>query len=150
MKGRRHTAKVHWTEMDKRERYAAAGLVAEQPGVHVVSVGSPVPRRRQERARSKCLTALIVELSAFGVNHLYLEARERTLNERDIATVVAARRSLPKGTQLRADHVSGADEPLLWVADIVAGAVRAHRQGDGQYAEVLGDQLMDFDVRTDC
>jgi len=150
MKGGRATDKAHWTEMDHRERLAAARLVADQTGLHIVSVGSPVPKRRQERARSKCLMALIMELHGFGVNQLYLEAREEALNKRDIATVVAARQALPKGTRFRADHIPGPTEPLLWVSDIVAGAVRAQRQGNSQYRDVLGEVLLDFDVPTGC
>lgn len=36
-------------------------------------------------------------------------------------------------------------DPLLWVSDIFAGAVRAHRRGDAQYWDILGDALIDFD-----
>ncbi|MGW2838343.1 hypothetical protein ACWCWD_11165 [Streptomyces sp. NPDC001493] len=150
LKGRRATSKIHWTEMDQRQRNAAARLVASQSGIHIVSVGAPVPRRKQERARAKCLTALVVELHGFGVDQLYIEARQETLNARDIRTVLAARANLPKGTRLQADHVHGNDEPLLWVSDIVAGAVRAHRQGDHQYTQQLGEALIDFEVDTGC
>ncbi|WP_052489859.1 hypothetical protein [Streptomyces sp. 150FB] len=150
LKGQRDTSKAHWTEMDDRQRRDAARLVAAQSGLHIVSVGVPVPKRKQERARSKCLTALVYELHAFGIDQLYLEARESTLNARDITTVVAARRNMPKGTRFQADHIHGRDEPLLWVSDIVAGAVRAQRQGDERYTSLLGDVLFDFNVPTSC
>ncbi|MER5911915.1 hypothetical protein ABT124_15755 [Streptomyces sp. NPDC001982] len=150
-KGSRSTAKLHWNEMDRTERKDAAQLVAGQEGLHIVSVGSPVPRRKQERARAKCLRALILELHAFGVTRLCLEAREKELNARDIHTVATVRQTaLPKGTQIRADHTPGATEPLLWISDIVAGAVRAQRQGDSTYTDLLDRTLMDFDVVTDC
>ncbi|MFB7293534.1 hypothetical protein [Actinacidiphila glaucinigra] len=150
-KGSRATAKLHWNEMDRIERKDAAQLVAGQQGLHIVSVGSPVPRRKQERARAKCLRALILELHGFGVTRLCLEAREKELNARDIRTVVTTRQTaLPKGTQIRVEHMPGATEPLLWISDIVAGVVRAHRQGDHTYTELLGPTLLDFDVTTDC
>lgn len=44
-------------------------------GFHVVAVGNPVPRRRQERARAACLTALVGELHGFGVQYLLIEVR---------------------------------------------------------------------------
>ena len=150
LKGRRDTSKVHWTEMNQQQRRQAAQLIAAQEQLHIVSVGSPVPRRRQERARSKSLGELARQLYGFGVNQLYLEAREKELNKRDIATITEVRRGLPKGTTFRADHIPGALEPLLWVSDIVAGSVRAHRQGDAQYRDILGDALIDFDVPTGC
>jgi len=59
-----------------------------------------------------------------------------------------ARFDLPKGTQLRVDHQVGAIEPLFWVADIVAGAVRASHQGLGTYRDLLGDQVHVIEV--DC
>ncbi|MEU8883865.1 hypothetical protein [Streptomyces hydrogenans] len=137
--------------MDHRQRNDAAQLVANQNGIHVVAVGTPVPRRKQERARSKSLSALIVELHGFEIDHLYIEAREATLNQKDIATVAYTRRnSLPKGTVFRADHIPGPTEPLLWISDIVAGAVHAHRKGDQRYTQLLGDTLLEFEVPTYC
>lgn len=136
--------------MDRKQRRDAAQLVAAQSGLHVVAIGTPVPKRKQERARSKSLTALIVELHGFGVDQLYLEAREPALNRRDIATVTQARQThLPKGTRLRADHLPGSTEPLLWISDIVAGAIRASRTGDPQYAAMLTN-VIDFEVSTNC
>jgi hypothetical protein len=35
---------------------------------------------------------------------------------------------------------------LLWIADIVAGAVRAHRQGELGYRDLLGSRLAVIDV----
>ncbi|MFJ4014456.1 hypothetical protein [Streptomyces sp. NPDC090026] len=137
--------------MDHRQRRDAAQLVAAQNGLNVVAVGTPVPKRKQERARSKSLTALVSELNGFGVDHLYIEAREPTLNKSDISTIARARQTvLPKGSVFRADHVYGHAEPLLWVSDIVAGAVHAHRKGDSQYTAMLGETLLDFEVTTDC
>ncbi|MFD0420333.1 hypothetical protein [Streptomyces parvus] len=151
LKGSRHTAKLHWTEMDRTERKDATQIVAAQRGLHVVSIGTPVPQRRQERARSKCLSALVVELHGFGISHLYLEARQEELNARDIRTIAAVRQTaLPKGTIMRGEHIPGAKEPLLWISDIVAGAVRTQRLGDSRYTDLLGETLIDFTVTTDC
>ncbi|WP_211831649.1 MULTISPECIES: hypothetical protein [Streptomyces violaceusniger group] len=148
-RGRRTTAKAHWTEMDQRERKQAAKTVARLGGVHVVAVGSPVPRRKQERARSKCLTQLVAQLHSFGVAQLFMEAREPQLNQRDIRTVQSARFLLPKGISFRIEHVFGRDEPLLWVADVVAGACRAHQLGENEYWAELANVVAEFDVKTD-
>lgn len=143
--------KAHWTEMTRAYREQAAKALAAVEGIHIVTVGSPVPRRRQERARARCLERLIIELHGFGITSLVIEAREPQLNRRDIETVKGARyRLLPKGSNFRVDHVLGPAEPLLWIADIVAGAVRAEQEGDSQYREILGDRIYDVMVPTGC
>jgi hypothetical protein len=60
--GSRRTATLHRHEMDRLQQKDAAQCVAGIEGFHVVDVGSPVPRHRQERAQAACLTALAGEL----------------------------------------------------------------------------------------
>jgi hypothetical protein len=148
--GSRRTNKLHWHEMDRLQQKDAAYRVAGIKGFHVVAVGAPVPRRRQERARATCLTALVGELHGFGVQHLLIEARSANLNRRDVATVQGARFALPKGNHFRVDHVPGSAEPLLWVADVVAGVVRASRQGSPIQLELLGERVHVLEVPTGC
>ena len=128
----------------------AAYRVAGIEGFHVVAVGTPVPRRRQKRARAACLTTLVGELHGFGVQHLLIEARAADLNRRDVATVQGARFALPKGSRFRVDHIPGSVEPLLWVADVVAGVVRASRQGSPIGLELLGERVHVLEVPTSC
>ena len=111
--------------MDRLQQKDAAHRVAGIEGFHVVAVGTPVPRRRQERARAACLRALVSALHGFGVQQLLIEARAPDLNRRDVATVQGARFALPKGSRFRVDHIPGSAEPLLWVADVVASVVRS-------------------------
>lgn len=94
--GSRRTNKLHWHEMDRLQQKDAAHRVAGISAIYVVALGTPVPRRRQERARAACLTALVSALHSFGVHHLLLEARTAELNRRDIATVQGARFALPR------------------------------------------------------
>ncbi|MFJ4672681.1 hypothetical protein [Kitasatospora purpeofusca] len=147
--GKRHH-KLHWTEMDHRQRAEASRTIAALGGLHLVAIGSPVPPRRQERARAKCLSELVAQLHDFKVDCLYLEAREQVLNRRDVRTVTNARHALPKGSTLRIEHVHGGSEPLLWVADVVAGACRFEQLGQGEYRAALGDDVLDFEVVTGC
>jgi len=79
------------------------------------------------------LAAFVVELHQFGVTRLLMEAREQELNERDVRTVTGARFLLLKGSEFRVDHEFGLRDPALWAADLVAGAVQAHRLGDSTY-----------------
>ncbi|MGO4747076.1 hypothetical protein AB4212_00250 [Streptomyces sp. 2MCAF27] len=146
LQGRHAPAKLHWTKRDDAERAELARAVAALDGLHVVAVGAPVRPRRQERARAHCLNLLVYELHGFGVEHLFMEARDPVLNARDVATVQQARYALPKDAHFRLDHLPGVVEPLLWVADIVAGAVRAEKLGDPQYQDILGERVIVFPV----
>ncbi|MFC4081514.1 hypothetical protein [Amycolatopsis samaneae] len=150
IKGRRRVGKLHWNEMDSAQREVAAKTLAEQPGFHVVAIGSPVPTRRQERARAWCLRRLVVELHGFGVDSLVLEARTSVLNARDVDTVKGARFALPRGTRFWVSHLPGRDEPLLWAADIVAGAMRADKEGRSACRQLLRDCVYEIEVETDC
>ena len=149
LRGRR-TGKTHWTEMDTQQRKHAATCVAGIEGMHIVAVGTPVPPRRQERARARCLEHLVPELHGYGVNTLVMEARTPGLDQRDVHAVIGARRALPKGTAFTVKHTVGAAEPLLWVADVLAGAVRASRHNDPSYRAILAERIYDFDVATGC
>jgi NADPH:quinone reductase-like Zn-dependent oxidoreductase len=84
------------------------------------------------------------------VQHLLIEARAANLNRRDVATVQGARFALPRGSHFRVDHIPGSAEPLLWVADGVAGVVRASRQGSPVGIELLGEHVHVLEVPTSC
>lgn len=137
--------------MDRLQQRHIAKQLADFDGLHVVVTGAPVPRRRQERARAKCLSALIHELYGYGVEKLILEARETELNQADIRTTAGVRQhDLPKGAQFRVEHVPGAHEPLLWAADVIAGTCRASREGHHEPRLLLGDRIYEIPLGTDC
>ena len=141
LRGSRRVDKLHWSEMDRDDRFHATETVRLLGSTHVVTVGSLVHRRGQERARRVSLRRMVFELHALGVERIYMEARQDRLDRSDVHLVRSARFDLPKGTQFRVDHERGALEPLFWVADIVAGAVRAGHQGRGVYRDRLGDSV---------
>lgn len=149
MRGARRTQKLHFNEMDPAQQRRAAKQLADLEGLHVVVIGAPVPRRRQERARAMCLRSLVCELHGLGVDTLYLEGREPELNQRDVRTVAGVRQSLlPKGTRFRVEHCPGGLEPLLWAADIVAGACRSAEQGLTECRQLLDERIYDLRVDT--
>ncbi|MDQ1740336.1 MAG: hypothetical protein QOE53_1988, partial [Pseudonocardiales bacterium] len=43
--------------------------------------------------------------------------------------------------ELRITHTPGPKDALLWVPDVVCGAVTHERAGEGQYAEILAARL---------
>lgn len=144
----RSPGKLHWAESSPRYRRAATERIAGLDAFHVVAVGAPVAPRKQERARAICLRRLVFELNGLGVTQLFMESRQQVLDRRDVLTVQQSRFDLPKGTSLHVEHRRGAVEPRLWVADVAAGVVRAHCQGDSTYRELLGDRLHLIEVPT--
>lgn len=150
LRGRKAGDKLHWNHLDSRQQQDAVKQVTALPGFHVVTVGSPVPQRRQERARAVCLGRLVIELHRLGVTQLLMEAREQDLNMRDVRTVAGTRHLLPKGSEFRVDHEFGLQDPVLWAADLVAGATRAHQLGDSTYWEMLTGHILKIEVATDC
>lgn len=148
MRGPRRDSKLHWYPMDDQEKLAAAKRIADIAEMQIVAVTAPVPLKGQERARALGLQCLVAELHAAGVRFLVAESRQRDLNARDIETVSRARRFvLPKGTDFRIEQRLGAAEPLLWISDVVAGAVRARLTGEERYFEVLAECVIE--VRVD-
>jgi hypothetical protein len=98
LRGRRRVPKLHWYEMDQAEQHHAAKALADLESLNIVVIAAPVPPRRQERARVKCLERLVPELASFDVETLYLEGRQPSLNKRDERTVSWIRQHrLPKG-----------------------------------------------------
>ncbi len=146
--GGRRSSKLHWYPMDHQEKLDVTKRVADFDELQVVTVGSPVRPKRQERGRRLCLQRLVTELHGAGVDTLIAEARQDDLNKRDIDSVRYARRLLPKGTRFQIEHRFGADEPLLWIADVVAGAVRARINGTGTFFQQLSGCVHEVRVDT--
>lgn len=146
LRGSRRVDKLHWSQMDRRERLEAAKRLADAGGAHLVAVATPVPPRRQERARARCLTVLASELHSRGVSDVVAESRQTVLDRRDVETVRGARYGLPPGARFHISHERGAVEPALWAADIVAGVVRMEREGDPSARRYLDPQLEVIDV----
>lgn len=119
----RRGPKLHWRDLDPRARQYVIATVASFDAYHVIVVAAPVELKRQERARALCLERLAWQLDGHGVQLLTLEARPPQLMRRDLQTIDALRgkKALPEG--LRIDHGLPSEEPMLWIADVVLGAL---------------------------
>ena len=142
--------RVHWRNESPARRRKVVAAVADLDPIHLVIVGVGLDNPRQERARRLCLQRLLWELQTVDVHQVWLEARTSSLNHKDIALVDLLRVQGVLGPDLRVEHVRPTGmlgEPLLWLADIVAGAVSAAR-GDGelQYLAPLEPLLIEHIV----
>lgn len=130
--------KVHWRETtNDRERRRIIDAVAGAGVEHVVVVRDGSPGERPERRRRHCLERLCYELDQLGVSRLLLESRGPADDKRDrnLLDTMLAKRTLPGG--LRIGHATGPSEPLLWLPDVVCGAVTHSRLGDDSYLQAL-------------
>ena len=135
---RRGKSKLHWRDLGAKGRTQAIDVIANLNAYHVVVVAAPVDLRRQERARALCLERLAWELDSDGVELLTLEARPPNLMRRDrqLVDVLRTRQALPTG--LRVQHGFPSEEPMLWIADQVLGALgESLAGGDGRWFEQL-------------
>ena len=84
---------------------------------------------RPEKARTLCVARLATELAGTGVKHMLFEGRTALQNRRDVATIaeLRSRRAIPDTFSV--NFAGKGDDPMLWIADIVAGAVGASLTG---------------------
>lgn len=140
---RRHRRNaLHWHDERRSTRLAIISAVAARTAAQVVVVTTPVPENRQERGRAVCIAPLLAHLQASSppVARVILESRTGVLDRRDAQRIEGLRAS-HRLTDLVRYEFATKSEPLLWLADAVAGAVGSALAGDDTYAELLGDRL---------
>jgi len=121
---------LHW----HNERPARRAVILDTiSGLGVLAMAvsyHPAANRHQERARSACVTALAGDLRREGIAELVIEARQEQQNRADRQHLLDARHAglLPDSFAYR--HRGKKEEPLLWIADAIAGTVSAHLAGD--------------------
>ncbi|MEN9620733.1 MAG: hypothetical protein RL499_926 [Actinomycetota bacterium] len=114
--------KLHWYGMPEVSRNVIIDAVSGLEVMFCVVARNMPAGEADERARRKCLELLAVELEAFGVTEAVFESRQSTLDHRDRSYLDRLRSMKAPGASVRISHVTGKAEPLLWVADVVAGA----------------------------
>ncbi|MCO6006007.1 hypothetical protein NE236_13525 [Actinoallomurus purpureus] len=129
--------KVHWYhESDKRRRILIETVISLEV-LHLAVVRTGAVGETSERRRRKCMERLFFELSAMGAHKIIFEAREARQSRNDLNLVKALRSRREIHADIRVDHLSGPREPLLWIPDLVAGAVVAARCGDRSYLDQI-------------
>lgn len=128
-------AKLHWRAEDHRRRTKLACAVAELHVASIVVVGTPMDR--PERARRKCMEALLPRLQSAGAQRVWREARTPTQDrlDREHVAAMVGRGFIPSTFRVQSQQPN--QEPMLWLPDVVAGAVNAAQQGHRAYLEAL-------------
>lgn len=128
----RRQAVIHFVKENPKRRLQLAETVARL-GLPVVAAVR-LSQERPERARGRCLHTLSWALAS-RASRIVIEDRQRTLNRHD-RSVLTGPRHQPAPSPM---FVAKPDEPLLWAADIVAGALfHDLARSDPTYRAALG------------
>jgi len=125
--GRRRA--FHWCTEGRTTREAMIGCIDRLGVVAHVCVHYPTGRRRQEAARAAAFDELLPVLIGEGVDHLIIESRAVAQDGRDKQAILEILRRNKTPSALTYEW-RGKGEPLLWIADAIAGSVRDHLMGD--------------------
>ena len=134
---------LHWNSEKPVRRLAVLDRLTGLGAMVFACSYYPVGTRHQESARATCLTALVGDLKAAGISELVIETRSEVPDRRDRRTLLDARHAGIAADSLTYRHVGKLEEPLLWAADAIAGAVALHLTGeDSRYFEQLQTSLL--------
>lgn len=75
--------KLHWRELGDAGKATVIEILPTLGLRHLVVVGMPLDGVRQERARGRCFTRLMWELTQRHVAHVSIESRSATLDAKD-------------------------------------------------------------------
>ena len=133
--------KLHWTDESERRRREIVDVVSDLGTMMCIVSHLDARRRKVERYRRLCLEPLYTELGSMGVFDLTFESRSKGQDLEDRAHVVAL-----QGTgldrRIRITHERGGAEPLLWIADVVLGAVNAAHLGNPVHLQKLQSTIL--------
>jgi hypothetical protein len=129
--------RLHWVGESVKRRDLIAEAVAQMDIAAILTVGTPMERSRQERARRCCLERLLYELDQFGVSDAWLESRTAVQDRRDLRLVDSARRKRSISHDLQVRFARPAGEPMLWLPDAVAGAMSASVLGEERWLAAM-------------
>ena len=122
--------RIHWRDESAASRDRIVGGIDSLPWSAAVVAFQPVPRRRQPSVRAECLGKVVELLANNGTGRLVIESRGDRNDRLDQQTMIECRRRCHGPESY--SFARGVDEPLLWLADVVAGATSAHLDGANQ------------------
>lgn len=133
---------VHWASEGPAMRTRLLDVLCEVAVAATVQ-WAPAGRRGQIGKRSELLTEIATWANGEGVEHLVIEAGDNRTNVEDRRTLARHPLALGEGLGFRYDHRSK-QEPLLWLADAVAGVVGEHLIGKGSepYRRLVAADLL--------
>ncbi|NGY62101.1 hypothetical protein G7043_24520 [Lentzea sp. NEAU-D13] len=115
-------------------------LSALTPAAVHVDIYLACCRRGEERARQNCVARLTDEVLKAGVTRLVFDSRE-VRDDHDLLTIRTALGKSAWGTGLFYEHLPSENDPLLWIADIVAWCYGAGGDWLRRVQPLMGDVI---------
>ncbi|WP_157556192.1 hypothetical protein [Herbidospora yilanensis] len=141
--------KVHWRDESHDRRLKLVDAIADLPVEGFVVVRVAGEADRPERRRRKCLEVLFRELAVLECGELVLESRGPADDRRDREMLEHLRRRRCLAAPLRLFHEPGPSDPMLWIPDVLCGAVGHSRTGAVEYLERLTSRVTVHLIRAD-
>lgn len=114
--------KLHWRDLtDRLKNESLREIAAIRDQTTTIVSATPLPKKKQERGRRKCLEVLLPELERKGVATLVLESRMLELDKRDIE-MLQVMRTRKLVTAIRLEHARANEDMRLWIPDQILGA----------------------------
>ncbi|GAA1070841.1 hypothetical protein [Tsukamurella spumae] len=131
--------KVHWHGSSETRRIELVEAVIGLPVAAIVVVHHDTDAT-DRRHRRKCLEHLLPHLADVPCSKITFESRS-SLDASDLATMQLLRNRRAISNTLRIAHAVGRLEPVLWISDIICGAVVQSRIGQSRYLDLLGGSV---------
>ena len=138
----RGAKRLHWQQNSTPLRLDSALAVAENVVEARAYVSYFDHQRRGDAARERCLVHMIADLGGLPYETVTIDRRSPHQDTRDLVALngQCVRLRLPRPPRIV--HDGTLTEPLLWLADTVAGAVAEHIQsGDDAFVRMFGHRL---------
>jgi hypothetical protein len=117
--------RFHFHQEEDREKRAMMQLIASEALEAHARIVSPCLAREREALRQRLLVELATAMPKQPAVELTIESRSAHNDRLDRITLIQARRNGLIPEEMAYDHRQPVQEPLLWLADGLAGAVRA-------------------------
>ena len=139
--------KLHWRELGDRGKTEARSLLSTLPIEHVIVIAGPLRDGvKQERARGQCIERLLWELSERMVDTVTFESRSPAQDRADRRRVDGLRGRQYISTSMHVQWTPGATEPLLWLPDLIVGAVGDARAHNRRLAAELNPTITEISI----
>ena len=132
----------HWKDEREDAQFRMLAVLAGGATRLFAHVRRPTVRREHEGVRATLLNALLDDLAKTTTLDLLLESRQRVNDLKDRQVIAGAVADHRISSDINYGHSGPDQEPLLWLADALAGAVMAQVRGDGKFVASLPPGLL--------